>query len=75
MSGTSISSPLLAGIVNAAASKAASTTAELTQIYKDYANKTTYKAEFRDITTPATHCKVGWDLCDGVGSPLTYKGK
>ncbi len=75
VSGTSISSPLLAGIVNAAGSKAKTTKAELTQIYKDYANKTDYKAEFRDITLPPTHCKKGWDFCDGVGSPITYKGK
>ena len=75
VAGTSISSPLLAGIVNAAGSKMTSTNAELTQIYKDYANKTTYKAEFRDIVNPPPNCKKGWDLCDGVGSPLTYKGK
>jgi len=75
VAGTSISSPLLAGIVNAAGSKMTSTNAELTQIYKDYANKTTYKAEFRDITNPPPNCKKGWDLCNGVGSPLTYKGK
>jgi subtilase family serine protease len=73
--GTSISSPLLAGIVNAAASKAKSTKAELAQIYKDYANKVTYKADFRDIIDPTTHCKKGWDFCDGVGVPKTYKGK
>jgi subtilase family serine protease len=75
VAGTSISSPLLAGIVNAAGSLAKSTAAELTQIYKDYANKTNYKAEFRDIVNPPPNCKKGWDLCDGVGSPLTYKGK
>jgi kumamolisin len=75
VAGTSISSPLLAGIVNAAASKAISTFAELTQIYKDYANKTLYKAEFRDIINPPPNCKVGWDFCDGVGAPLGYKGK
>lgn len=74
VAGTSISSPLLAGIVDAAASKASSTKAELTQIYKDYANKVTYKAEFRDIVIPSP-CKKGWDFCDGVGSVLTYKGK
>jgi kumamolisin len=75
VAGTSISSPLLAGIIDAAASKAKSTKAELTQIYKDYANKTTYKAEFRDILIPPSRCKKGWDFCDGVGSVLTYAGK
>lgn len=75
VAGTSISSPLLAGIVNAAASKAKSTSAELTAVYKVYGNKTEYKADFRDITIPSTNCKTGWDFCDGVGSPITYKGK
>ena len=75
VSGTSISSPLLAGIVNAAGSKAKSTAAELTEIYKDYADKTKYKADFRDIVNPPPNCKKGWDFCDGVGVPITYKGK
>jgi hypothetical protein len=75
VAGTSISSPLLAGIVNAAGSKAKSTKAELMQVYKDYANKKAYKADFRDILNPKPHCKTGWDLCDGVGVPTTYKGK
>jgi len=75
VAGTSISSPLLAGIIDAAGSKAKSTPAELTKIYNDYANKKTYKAEFRDITNPPVHCKVGWDFCDGVGVVLGYKGK
>jgi kumamolisin len=75
VAGTSISSPLLAGIVNAAASKSGSTNAELSKIYKEYANKAEYKADFRDITIPATVCKKGWDFCAGVGSSITYKGK
>jgi len=75
VSGTSISSPLLASIVNAAASKAKSSDAELTQLYKDYSSKTEYKADFRDITIPTNVCTKGWDLCTGLGAPLTYKGK
>jgi kumamolisin len=78
VAGTSISSPLLAGIVNAAASKAESTQAELTQIYKDYAHKKLWKAEFRDITYPDLgrgDCEIGWDFCAGVGTPLGYQGK
>jgi subtilase family serine protease len=73
--GTSWSSPTFAGIVNAAGNKNKSTKDELTMIYKEYANKKQYKADFRDITTGDSNCKVGWDLCAGVGSPLTYKGK
>ena len=75
VSGTSISSPLLAGMIDAAGSKAKSSTAELAKIYADYANKKNYKAEWRDITGPPPHCKVGWDFCDGVGSVQGYKGK
>ena len=80
VAGTSISSPLLAGIVSSAASKAGSTQAELTQIYKDYGNKKMRTAEFRDITYPdlgggGADCEVGWDFCAGVGTPLGYQGK
>lgn len=73
--GTSWSSPTFAGIVNAAAGKRKSTKDELTAIYHEYVNKQQYKADFRDITTGDSSCKKGWDLCAGVGSPLTYKGK
>ncbi len=73
--GTSWSSPTFAGIVNAAAEKSQSSQAELTKIYKEYANKKQYKADFRDITQGDSHCMVGWDLCTGVGSPITYVGK
>jgi subtilase family serine protease len=73
--GTSWSSPTFAGIVNAAGEKKQSTKDELTAIYKEYANKKQYKADFRDITTGDPHCKTGWDLCAGVGSSRTYKGK
>jgi subtilase family serine protease len=73
--GTSWSSPTFAGIVNAAAEKKMSTHDELTAIYKEYANKTEYKTEFHDVTSGDARCKVGWDLCAGVGSPRTYKGK
>jgi kumamolisin len=73
--GTSWSSPTFAGIVNAAGSKMKSTDDELTAIYKEYANKKEYKAEFYDITQGSSYCTVGWNFCGGVGSPRTYKGK
>jgi subtilase family serine protease len=73
--GTSWSSPTFAGIVNAAAEKKMSTHDELTAIYKEYANKTVYKTEFHDVTSGDVRCIVCWDLCAGVGSPRTYKGK
>ena len=74
VAGTSVSAPSLAGIVNAAGSFASSTKAELTMIYKEYGIPKEYHAWFRDITS-GSGCTTGWDLCSGVGSVLTYKGK
>ncbi len=79
--GTSASSPMWAGILNNAATRAssfaASSNAELTQMYKNKAVTT----DFRDIDigycgpyegyTTAT----GWDPCTGIGSNQTYTGK
>ena len=73
--GTSWSSPTFAGIVNAAGLLKKSSNAELTMIYNEYANPTLYKQAFNDITTGDSHCVTGWDICAGVGSPRTYKGK
>jgi subtilase family serine protease len=75
--GTSVSSPTIAGIVNAAGTFNASSTAELTEVYKDYGNLTKYKADFTDITkgNNGHACVKGWDFCTGLGSPKTYKGK
>ena len=73
--GTSVSSPLLAGIVNRAGKFNTSTQAELTMMYNEYSNSTQYKADFRDITRGGSSCKVGWDVCTGIGSPKTYAGK
>jgi len=75
VAGTSWATPTFAGIVNAAGHLAKSSNAELTAIYKEYANPQEYKAAFYDITTGDPHCVVGWDFCAGVGSPRTYKGK
>ncbi len=76
--GTSVASPTLAGIVNAASGFSASTNAELTKVYDDAAGE---PAHVNDILgdycgpymgyTPAK----GWDLCTGVGSPKGYSGK
>jgi len=73
--GTSVSSPMWAGIVNAAGSFSSSTHAELTKLYGDK------NEDFRDITLGS--CGVylgyfalpGWDFCSGLGSPESYKGK
>jgi hypothetical protein len=61
--------------VNAAGGKMKSSNDELTSIYREYANRKKYKAYFQDITAGDPNCQVGWDLCAGVGSPRTYKGK
>jgi kumamolisin len=76
-SGTSVSSPLWAGIVNTAGSKKASTMAELTEIYKNLGNK----SDFTDLTQGncgnyAGYLTVkGWDFCSGVGSDIGKSGK
>jgi len=75
--GTSLASPLVAALVNNAASFNASTTAELKEIYANLGNT---KA-FADIT--AGQCpnaaggaaSVGYDLCTGVGAPIGTIGK
>lgn len=75
--GTSVSSPSLAGVVNNAGHKAASTKAELTTIYANMAAS----ADFHDITTGT--CGVyqgylaskGYDFCTGVGSNVGKAAK
>jgi len=73
--GTSWGTPTMAGIVNAAGHLAKSTNQALTVIYGEYANGQAYKGPFYDITTGDPNCKTGWDICSGIGSPRTYKGK
>ena len=73
--GTSVASPVIAGIVNAAGSFAGSSSDELTRLYKDRS------ADFNDITYGncgpyiGFFAAPGWDFCSGLGSPSTYKGK
>jgi kumamolisin len=72
--GTSVSSPTLAGIVNAAGGFAHSTAAELETIYRS-------PFGFTDISVGncgpymGSWATPGWDFCTGVGSPRTYFGK
>ena len=72
--GTSWSSPTFAGIVNAAGSRQQSSMAQLTTMYNELLSPK-YHADFNDITLGDQRCKVGWDLCTGLGSPKTYAGK
>jgi kumamolisin len=73
--GTSWGTPTTAGIVNAAGLRKQSTLDELSLIYGEYGKGIAYKGPFYDITAGDPNCKTGWDLCAGVGSPRTYKGK
>jgi kumamolisin len=73
--GTSWSSPTFAGIVNAAGSLKQSSSAQLTMMYNEMASPILYHSDFNDITIGDPRCKVGWDLCTGIGSAHTYAGK
>ena len=72
--GTSLASPALAGIVNAAGNRLGSSQAELNLIYNNLA----ITSDFNDISngfcgpTAGFSAKLGWDLCTGIGS---VKGK
>jgi kumamolisin len=71
--GTSVSSPSLAGIVNAAGAFNSDSTSELTIIYSGLGG-----SNFRDITSGSAGsytAKPGWDFVTGVGSDLGYVGK
>ena len=73
--GTSWSSPTFAGIVNAAGSLHRSSVEQLTTMYNELNNPVQYHTYWNDITQGDRRCKVGWDLCTGLGSPRTYAGK
>jgi subtilase family serine protease len=71
--GTSVSSPSLAGIVNAAGAFNSDSNSELTIIYGGLGG-----SNFRDITSGTAgsySAKTGWDFVTGVGSDLGYVGK
>ncbi|MGD0829441.1 MAG: S53 family peptidase [Terracidiphilus sp.] len=75
--GTSVATPLWAGIVNRAGHFSASTLAEETLIYASA--KTA--ADFRDVTAGSCgfyegwSAVSGWDPCSGNGAPLGTAGK
>ncbi len=75
--GTSVASPALAAVVNAAGSFASSTFDELKAVYKDYTNT----KDWTDITlgkcgeSGGMSAAAGYDLCTGVGVPNGYGGK
>jgi len=75
--GTSVASPLWAGIANHAGHFSASTSVEETLIYAN--GKTA--ADFRDVTVGTCGyyegylAASGWDPCSGLGAPLGAVGK
>jgi subtilase family serine protease len=83
--GTSVSSPALAGIVNASNNRLGMTPPgggqhkpyELDLIYAQLLSKTEYAVNFYDVTTGSNgHAAgVGYDQCTGVGSPRGHLGK
>jgi subtilase family serine protease len=82
--GTSVSTPVRAGIVNTAGRVDNSAATELAQIYATTSLFQEAPRGFTDVTSGA--CSIGpdfegllategWDFCTGVGSRLGYFGK
>jgi kumamolisin len=73
--GTSVATPLWAGILNVAGSFSSSTSAELTKLYGDA------RSDFNLINSGSCGWYAGWfassswNFCTGLGSPRSYKGK
>ena len=74
--GTSVSSPTLAGITNAAGSFANRTSSELSKTYNWYKTPGLYRKYFYDVTkgNNGAPAKLGWDECTGLGSPRNLAG-
>jgi len=75
--GTSVATPVWAGVVNAAGGFAATSQAELTTLYTNSGNA----SDFRDILyvtcgpNEGYLVAAGWDFCTGIGSPQGLGGK
>jgi len=75
--GTSVATPVWAGIVNAAGRFAATSAGELAILYANVGNA----ADFGDVVLGSCGpnegylTAPGWDFCTGVGSPLGMSGK
>jgi kumamolisin len=75
--GTSVASPVLAGITNAAGNFLNSTNNELTKTYGEYRIAGYYNTLFYDVRkgNNGAPAKFGWDECTGIGTPRNpYKG-
>jgi kumamolisin len=83
--GTSVAAPVWAGVLNwadtANAVWPANTQTELKKLYTDSTVAATYAAAFRDINYGFCNYYMGsrdaanYDLCTGLGSPITKNGK
>jgi kumamolisin len=84
--GTSVATPIWAGIVNAAGRFNGSTANEVAQIYSMAPLFVEAPIGFSDIDSGTCGMGIagvfdtylatrGWDFCSGVGSPLGYFGK
>ncbi len=75
--GTSVATPVVAGIVNAGGSFASSSAAELTRLYGN--SLLFLNGQVIDITYGACNfyagsfAQIGWDECTGLGSPYKLK--
>ena len=74
--GTSLASPLLAGIVNQAGTFGNHTSSDLNKTYQYYRNPGTYRRYFYDVTSGSNGqpAGVGWDQCTGLGTPRVPSG-
>ena len=74
--GTSVSSPTLAGIVNAAGAFRNHTPSQLQTSYNWYRNPGLYHNYFYDVTKGSNGKSAGpgWDQCTGLGSPRNLAG-
>ena len=77
--GTSVSSPVLAGIVNAAGSFRQHSASELATLYGWYRNPGLYHKYIYDVTSGSNggscgSAKVGWDKGTGLGTPRNLAG-
>jgi subtilase family serine protease len=83
--GTSVSSPALAGLVNAANNRLGQAptgggfyaTMENNLLYSQLSTNVAYKANFYDVTTGSNGAAAvaGYDECTGIGSPRGKLGK
>ncbi len=74
--GTSLASPMLAGIVNAAGTFGNHTVNDLAKTYQYYRNPGKYRHFFFDVTSGSNGqpAGVGWDQCTGLGTPRDPSG-